>query len=224
MSEKTFAETIAQFFGGVNKNIAQADILLTGPKVRVKYVKSKPSIYEELFGEKEFNAFRISLYFLLFALVFFALFGLFLYYLAPALFSFQSKDVNIVLKIILLLSAIASPFGLYPFIVSMLGPYHIYSSYLTAYHTSIFYLLNTVISYHKIDITDATNIVKKEINMGNIFGVIFLLGISLAVFRLTRETLRTIYPSLIENMSGAKKKEKIVSKKYYEDNKDKDLY
>lgn len=218
----TFAESIGRFFGGVDKNIKQANIIINGNRVKVNYEKSKKSIYEEIFGEDEFKAFRTGLYYLLFFICFLILWIVFLYFLAPAFFTFQSKDVNIVLKIIILISAVASPLGMYPLVISFLGPYHIYSSFVSAYYTNIFYLFGTLISYKKLDITDPQNIVKTELNMGTIFGIIFILGITATVFNLTRNFLANYFPSLADNLKA--KEGEIVSKSYYETNKDKDLY
>jgi hypothetical protein len=220
----TFAETIGNFFNGVDKNVKQANILINGPRVKVKYEKSKNSVYEETFGEDEFNAFRTGLYYLLFVICFIILSIIFLYFLAPAFFTFQSKDVNIVLKIGILLASIISPLGLYPLLISFLGPYHIYSSFLTVYHTNIFYLFGTLISYKKLDITDPTNLIKTEINMGTIMGLIFMIGMLITVGNLTKNFISGFYPSVANYSSKTKKKDEIVSKKYYEENKDKDLY
>ena len=113
-NDSTFMEKVSIFLTGVDKNIKQANEMITGPQVRVKYEKSKLSIYEEMFGEEEFSAFRVGLYFLLFVICYIIIYIGFLYFLTPAIYTFQSKEVNIILKIIILLAALISPLGLYP--------------------------------------------------------------------------------------------------------------
>jgi hypothetical protein len=220
----TFAETIGNFFGSVDKNAKQANILLNGPRVKVKYVKTKESVYEKMFGEKEFKAFRTGLFYLLFLVCFIILSIVFLYFLAPAFFTFQSKDVNIVLKIAILIASITSPLGLYPLIISFLGPYHIYSSFITAYHTNIFYLFGTLISYKKLDITDPTSVVKTELNMGTILSVIFIIGMLITIGNMTYGFINRFFPSIANYSTSGQKEDEVVSKSYYEENKDKDLY
>jgi hypothetical protein len=216
--------TIVSSLKKINKSAKETTEYINGPSVNISY-KKVPSLYDKMIGEDAMNDIRNIIYIIMFIICIFVMFVVLILSYMPAIYAFQTESISFYFKLILLFSAIISPYFIYPIIVMLMGPYQIYASYVALYYCGIPYMISSIFQYSKLNITGIPNldVFFTEKNMGTFLGILFILGLIFQSGYQGYNWLKYLFPTILGNQKQTKKDE-IVSESYYKNNKDKIFY